>query len=151
MTQTVKMNELFSPAALAYQVLFPPDRDQFMSIIFTVFWDNVLLFSKKISETIDTESCAHGQLRGWKSKKCVELIILNLKLNKRNEMFNTNLSNVHFQYPAKLSLLHIHLIIGYLHSWHNFNNLIGIQLQFFSGMHGAGVVTVFFRHSFWCF
>ena len=73
--------------------IFPPDTDQFKIMIFTVFWDNVLLSSCKI----------FGNHKQWKlctlptevmEIKCVELIILNLKLNKRNEMFNNKVESL---------------------------------------------------------
>ena len=65
--------------------------------------------------------------------KCVELIILNLNLNKKNEMFNNKLFNALcrslqlfiFNIMPNLVLLHVHLIIVQL----NLGGLSGIILS----------------------
>ena len=44
--------------------IFPPDRDQFMTVIFYGVLGQCRPFSQKFSETINTLNCAYGQLRG---------------------------------------------------------------------------------------
>ena len=64
--------------------VFPTDRDRFISMIFSVFWDNVLLFSQKFSETIDNGNCAHGELRCWKSNVLTDQIKTEIKQKERD-------------------------------------------------------------------
>ena len=45
--------------------IFPPDRYQFIIMIFTVFGTEC--FPEEFSETINNGNCAHGQRRCWKS------------------------------------------------------------------------------------
>ena len=112
---------------------FPPDRDRFVSMIFTVFWDNALhFFSKMFWNRRQWKLCT------WPAEaleiKCVEMIILNLKLNKKNEMFNNKVSNI---FSCSFSMSCQTLSTAYTFdyssaplSWfirHNFINLIGIN------------------------
>ena len=113
-----------------------------MSMIFMVFWDNVLLFFSKIFW-----NHRHWKLCKWSAEgleiKCAELVILNLKLKKEWDV-NNKLSNVLCKslqlfifniLPNLVYCIYIDYSLAPI-TWfirHNLINLIGIWLQFFSG------------------